>query len=98
MHVIDRPVKYTQNHRINHASQKVPFGLSLYHVKARHMSELLVHQFLSTELAAIFPGKRCPCTVKFGWWIGNGGETAVAWKEEDGDDDSEDVDARASSC
>jgi hypothetical protein len=29
----------------------------------------------------------------------NGSEMAVAWKEEDGDDDdSEDVDARASSC
>lgn len=40
----------------------------------------------------------CPCTARFGW-IGNGDElTAVAWKGDDGDDDSEDVDARASSC
>lgn len=33
---------------------------------------------------------------KFGW-TGKGDETAVAWKGDDGDEESEDVDARVSS-
>jgi hypothetical protein len=55
-------------------------------------------RFLPTRTLYHFRGgKRCPSTVKFGW-IGNGDEMAVAWREDDGDDDSEDVGARASSC
>lgn len=42
-------------------------------------------------------GKRWQPTPKFGW-TGKADETAVAWKGDDGDDESEDVDARVSSC
>jgi hypothetical protein len=42
-------------------------------------------------------GLSCHRTPKFGW-TGNAKETAAAWKGDDGDDDSEDVEARVSSC
>jgi hypothetical protein len=48
-------VKYTQ--APDHSSKKVPFGLSIFHVEARYMSELLTDQFHPKELANNRSGK-----------------------------------------